>query len=91
MLIGRLMKLVGDLIVIATIAFVGTVAVVRNVRIVWPNEVEPVLRVADFMRAQFGVAWWGVVIVLGVVLGWAVGGIGKRAVDKAGVQWGGYH
>ena len=89
--VGRVLKVLGDGIIIVTIFFVLTVAVVRNVSAVWPHELEPVMEFADFLESQFGIAWWGVVPVLGIVLGWALGGVGKREIAKAGVRWGGYH
>jgi len=90
-LTGRVLQLIGDGILLITIAFVATVAVISNVSANWPDEILPLLRLADFLREQFGVAWWGVVTVLGVLLGWAIAGVGRRAIAKAGVLWGGYH
>lgn len=90
-LAGHVLKWIGDGVLITTIVFVSTVAVVLNVAADWPEEILPMLHLADFLRTQFGVAWWGVVTVLGVLFGWAIGGVGRREVTKAGVRWGGYH
>ena len=75
---GRLLKMIGDGVAIATIVFIGSVFVASRPGVDWPPELDVVPWIAEEMLGRFGPAWWMLVIALGAVIGVALGNAGRR-------------
>ena len=75
--VGIAMRLLGDLVILATIFFAATIAFIAFSRIEAPDELRFVLSWSQVLTDRLGPLWWAFLLGFGAVAGWTLSRIGR--------------
>jgi hypothetical protein len=81
-LVGRLLKLIGDVIAIATMLFVVSMLIVGWLDVSWPEELAFMEVARTALVGWLGPGWWALTAGVGAVLGVALNRKGRELLRK---------